>query len=92
MARRMALYASRVFLISSSDCLRGTALASKSTRTPAIEHGRTLRTYAAKAAKSKSASTALVGVSRTVQYRHACRTALTFQATVTTGNKTCAAE
>ena len=61
MARRMALFASRHFFGSSSEYLRGTFLTSNCTRTPAIEHGCSLRTYAAKSAKSKSASKSMVG-------------------------------
>ena len=62
MARRMmAHFATRVLLSSSSECLRGTALKSHTSCTPAIEHGISLRTYAAKAAKGKTSSKGMVG-------------------------------
>ncbi len=75
MARRMALFASRLFLGSSSNYLRGTALTSNSSRAPAIEHGCSIRTYAAQFAKSKSAGKGMVGVSCIQHYWHTCITA-----------------
>ena len=68
MARRMALFTSRLFSSFSSESLRGTPLTSSCPRTPAIEHGCSLRTYAAKSAKSKSASKNMVGVSCTQRH------------------------
>ena len=61
MARRMALFASRFLASSRSDSLRGTALATHTTHTPAIEHCYALRTYAAKAASSRTRKKSLVG-------------------------------